>query len=148
MVVPEYKPESFKFHSGGKRKTVYIFEKGKWSDTTCIWGKSTVASAQELGSERGKDTCQEKGAASSCLGQQPQRPAHHTYLRDADEDIAYMYRADKNERRMSHVSIFTLASRKLRAPICGTLPGSIQEFQEAFYVFILPCLSSPTLTFL
>lgn len=107
-----------------------------------------MASAQELSSMRGKDTCQKKGAASFCLGQQPQRPAHRTYLRDAYEDVAYIYHADKNERRMNHVSIFTSASRKLRAPICGTLPGGIQEFQEAFYVFILPCFSSPTLTFL
>lgn len=70
-------------------------------------GDVTVASAQEMGSRRGKGTCQEKGAASFCPGQQPQRPAHHIYLRDAVEGVARVYHAGENERRMGHVSLFT-----------------------------------------
>lgn len=64
------------------------------------------------------------------------------------EDIAHIAHADENERRMNLGSLFTLAARKLRAPVCDTLPESVQEFQEAFHVLILSCLSSPTLTFL
>ena len=80
-----------------------------------------MASAQEMGSRRGKGTCQEKGAASFCPGQQPQRPAHHIYLRDAVEGVARVYHAGEDDWRISHVSLFYLAARKLSALISGLL---------------------------
>lgn len=76
-----------------------------------------MASAQEMGSRRGKGACQEKGAASFCPGQQPQRPAHRIYLGDAVEGIAHVYHAGENESCFP----FYLAARKLSALISGLL---------------------------
>lgn len=56
-----------------------------------------MASAQEMGSRRGKGTCQEKGAASFCPVSSLKRPAHHIYLGDAVEALLVYTTLSDNE---------------------------------------------------
>lgn len=96
-----------------------------------------------MGSKKDRDTCQEMGATFFSPGQQSWGPLYHAYL-SALKDIAYI----SYERKINHVSLFTLDTRKLSVPIYGILHGAFKSPNMPFiFSFCLAFILLPSLSF-
>lgn len=84
-----------------------------------------VALAEEMGLRKAGHLL-EMGAASCWPGQQSR---DLIYLRD------HISHADENERRVNHISFFTLTARKLRAPICCCSREQLRANRTFMYSF-------------